>query len=103
MMYAINTINNNDTFLPGIKLGYDIKDTCGSVENAIRAALNYSFVKKHFVDTSICKKKNGRKEVEYKKKMKRGKSLKILCFEILIITPFIFELLQTTLLKDGIK
>ena len=54
MIFAINQMNQNKTILPGVKLGYDIKDTCGTVENTIRVALNYSFVRKHFQLTDQC-------------------------------------------------
>lgn len=54
MIFAISQINQNKTILPGVKLGYDIKDTCGTVENTIRVALNYSFVWKHFRLTDQC-------------------------------------------------
>lgn len=30
MLYSLDTINNNSTLLPGIVLGYDIRDTCSS-------------------------------------------------------------------------
>ncbi|XP_078503000.1 G-protein coupled receptor family C group 6 member A-like [Lissotriton helveticus] len=40
MMYAIEKINNS-TLLPGIKLGYEIYDTCADVSKAIVGAMRY--------------------------------------------------------------
>ena len=63
MIFAINHMNQNTTVLPGVKLGYDIKDTCGTVENTIRAALNYSFVRKHFQLKDQCGDNKSNKEI----------------------------------------
>ncbi|XP_043975260.1 extracellular calcium-sensing receptor-like [Gambusia affinis] len=38
MIFAIEEINNSTELLPGIKLGYQIHDTCSSVPVAVRAA-----------------------------------------------------------------
>lgn len=40
MIFAIEEINNRTDILPGLKLGYNIYDSCGSVEMAIRASLS---------------------------------------------------------------
>ncbi|XP_064411293.1 G-protein coupled receptor family C group 6 member A [Latimeria chalumnae] len=40
MIYTIESINNS-TLLPGIKLGYEIYDTCADVSKAIPAALRF--------------------------------------------------------------
>ncbi|XP_032999557.1 G-protein coupled receptor family C group 6 member A [Lacerta agilis] len=40
MVHAIETINNS-TLLPGIKLGYEIYDTCAEVTRAMAAALRF--------------------------------------------------------------
>lgn len=40
MVFAIEEINNSPFILPGIRLGYRIYDSCGSVEIAVRAALS---------------------------------------------------------------
>ncbi|XP_026783265.3 extracellular calcium-sensing receptor-like [Pangasianodon hypophthalmus] len=39
MLFAIEEINNRTDILPGVKLGYKIYDSCGSVEMATRASL----------------------------------------------------------------
>ncbi|XP_053356551.1 extracellular calcium-sensing receptor-like [Clarias gariepinus] len=40
MIFAIEEINNRTDILPGVKLGYIIYDSCGSVEMATRASLS---------------------------------------------------------------
>lgn len=40
MVFAIEEINNSPIILPGMRLGYRIYDSCGSVEMAVRAALS---------------------------------------------------------------
>ncbi|KAF5895979.1 extracellular calcium-sensing receptor-like, partial [Clarias magur] len=40
MIFAIEQINNRTDILPGVKLGYIIYDSCGSVEMATRASLS---------------------------------------------------------------
>ena len=50
MLYALEQINNDWKILPGITIGADIKDTCSSVDFAIRKCLNFSFVKKNMKD-----------------------------------------------------
>ena len=47
MLYALEQINNDLKILPGITIGADIKDTCSSVDFAIRKCLNFSFVKRN--------------------------------------------------------
>lgn len=53
MIYALEQINNDWKILPGITIGTDIKDTCSSVDFAVRKCLNFSFVKKN-VEGSMC-------------------------------------------------
>ncbi|KAI4816037.1 hypothetical protein KUCAC02_006154 [Chaenocephalus aceratus] len=38
MVFAIEQINNSTELLPGIKLGYEIYDTCASVSVAVHVA-----------------------------------------------------------------
>lgn len=40
MVFAIEEINNRADILPGISLGYNIYDSCGSIEMALRALLS---------------------------------------------------------------
>ncbi|KAF5895991.1 extracellular calcium-sensing receptor-like, partial [Clarias magur] len=51
MVFAIEEINNRTDILPGVKLGYKIYDSCGSVEMAIRASL--SLVNDHGENTTL--------------------------------------------------
>ncbi|XP_056622470.1 extracellular calcium-sensing receptor-like [Triplophysa dalaica] len=39
MLYAIEEINNSSTLLPGVKLGYRVYDTCGSMAMAVRVTM----------------------------------------------------------------
>ena len=48
MLYAVDLINNDSTLLPKVKLGVDIKDTCGSVDYAIMESLSFDFIRKAF-------------------------------------------------------
>ena len=48
MLYAVNLINSDQTLLPRVKLGVDIKDTCGSVDYAIMESLSFEFIKSAF-------------------------------------------------------
>ena len=48
MLYALDEINKNDTLLPGIKIGYDIRDSCDSVELAAQYALSYLVDKDYY-------------------------------------------------------
>ena len=57
MLMAVRTVNDNQDLLPGVQLGVDIKDTCGSVDFAVRESLNFSFVKKYFKNPSQCAEK----------------------------------------------
>ena len=41
MVYAINWINMNETILPGVRLGFHIRDTCFSVSVTLRSTLNF--------------------------------------------------------------
>ncbi|XP_053479650.1 extracellular calcium-sensing receptor-like [Ictalurus furcatus] len=40
MVFAIEEINNRNDILPGVKLGYKIYDSCGSIEMTTRASLS---------------------------------------------------------------
>ena len=53
MLYAVEQINNDLKILPGITIGADIKDSCSSVDFAIRKCLNFSFVKKN-MESLMC-------------------------------------------------
>ena len=48
MLYAVNLINDNPKLLPGVTLGVDIKDTCGSVNYAIMESLSFDFIRNAF-------------------------------------------------------
>ncbi|XP_066925369.1 metabotropic glutamate receptor 3-like [Clytia hemisphaerica] len=50
MLYAMSEINKNTTILPGIRLGYDIYDSCDSVELGARYALNFMVNKNYYKD-----------------------------------------------------
>uniref|UniRef100_A0A096LV77 Extracellular calcium-sensing receptor-like n=1 Tax=Poecilia formosa TaxID=48698 RepID=A0A096LV77_POEFO len=39
MLFAIEEINNSSDLLPGVSLGYDIYDTCGSIARSVKVAL----------------------------------------------------------------
>ena len=54
MLMAVQQINDNDNLLPGIKIGVDIMDTCGSVDYAVRQSLNFSFVKRYVNQPTSC-------------------------------------------------
>ncbi len=43
MVFAIEEINNRADILTGISLGYNIYDSCGSIEMALRASLSFIF------------------------------------------------------------
>ncbi|XP_015772049.1 PREDICTED: metabotropic glutamate receptor-like [Acropora digitifera] len=45
MLYDVERINDNPYLLPGLKLGVDIKDTCGSVNYAIMESLDFNFIR----------------------------------------------------------
>ena len=49
MLYAVELINNDSTLLPNVKLGVDIKDTCGSVDYAIMESLSFDFIRSAYV------------------------------------------------------
>ncbi|KAF3847603.1 hypothetical protein F7725_020631 [Dissostichus mawsoni] len=42
MVFAIEQINNSTELLPGIKLGYEIYDSCASVSVAVHVAFQLS-------------------------------------------------------------
>ena len=44
ILFAVEKINANDTLLPGITLGVEIRDTCNSVDYAISEALHFQFI-----------------------------------------------------------
>ena len=41
MKYAVDEINANQTLLPGIKLGYEIYDTCGHSSVLVKPTLSF--------------------------------------------------------------
>ncbi|XP_070536930.1 extracellular calcium-sensing receptor-like [Ptychodera flava] len=41
MIFALEEINGNPDFVPGIKLGYDIRDTCASVAPSVETAIEF--------------------------------------------------------------
>ncbi|XP_070536933.1 extracellular calcium-sensing receptor-like [Ptychodera flava] len=41
MIFALDEINDDADFVPGIKLGYDIRDTCGSVAPSAETAIDF--------------------------------------------------------------
>ncbi|KAF7698801.1 extracellular calcium-sensing receptor, partial [Silurus meridionalis] len=59
MVFAIEEVNNRTDILPGVKLGYKIYDSCGSVEITTRASL--SLVNGNDKNTSVmsCLKPDG--------------------------------------------
>jgi len=42
MAFAIDEINNSSALLPGIKLGYQIHDTCASVPLTVQVAFQFT-------------------------------------------------------------
>ena len=40
-LFAIDQINKNTTLLPGVKLGYDVRDTCKNAQVAIQQTLDF--------------------------------------------------------------
>ena len=67
MKFAVNSINKESHILPGIRLGYDIKDICGTVDNSMRATLNFSFVKKYLFMKNTCDLKSELSQQEQSK------------------------------------
>ena len=59
ILYAVDQINNNETLLPGITIGVDIKDTCNSVDHTIRESLKFEFVREAYLhiegDEGVCR------------------------------------------------
>ncbi|XP_065834791.1 metabotropic glutamate receptor 7-like [Oscarella lobularis] len=43
MRFAIDRINDNETLLPGVVLGYEIRDTCSLVQSAQRQTLEFIY------------------------------------------------------------
>eukprot|EP00118_Oscarella_pearsei_P026213 m.309622 g.309622 ORF g.309622 m.309622 type:complete len:917 (+) comp47122_c0_seq1:114-2864(+) len=41
MRFAVERINSNDSLLPGITLGYELRDTCSNADYALRQSLNF--------------------------------------------------------------
>ncbi|XP_070536931.1 extracellular calcium-sensing receptor-like [Ptychodera flava] len=53
MIFALEEINNNPDFVPGIKLGYDIRDTCSSVAPSAETAID--FIKSAILGSQLVK------------------------------------------------
>ena len=47
MLYAIDVLNNDSTLLPGIKIGYDIRDTCASENIGLDESLDIIIAGNH--------------------------------------------------------
>ncbi|RDD46093.1 Extracellular calcium-sensing receptor [Trichoplax sp. H2] len=53
MIYAVDQINRDKNLLPGVTLGYDIRDTCSNVKHTLQQSINFlpwSEKKFHLVD-----------------------------------------------------
>lgn len=48
IMFAVDKVNKDDSLLPDIKLGVDIRDSCNSVDFAIRETLHFNFVREAY-------------------------------------------------------
>ena len=47
-LYAIDQININKTLLPGVKLGYDLRDTCNDVRVTTKQTLDFLTNKEYY-------------------------------------------------------
>ncbi|XP_022807855.1 metabotropic glutamate receptor 3-like [Stylophora pistillata] len=53
ILYALDQINKNETLLPGISLGVDIKDTCNSVDHTIQESLQFGFIRAAYMRAEL--------------------------------------------------
>ena len=53
MIYAVETINQNEVLLPGINLAADIQDTCLNVKVAVKEYLSFDFVTDFYYHGSL--------------------------------------------------
>ena len=51
-LYSISEINRNNTLLPGVKLGFDIRDSCNDEELGLNTALNFMLDTTYFRNTT---------------------------------------------------
>jgi len=63
MLYAVELINNNSNLLPNLRLGVDIKDTCGSIDYAIMESLSFDFIRNAFAENEFAGCAESREEV----------------------------------------
>ncbi|XP_066912451.1 metabotropic glutamate receptor 3-like [Clytia hemisphaerica] len=50
-LYAVNQINTNSTLLPGLKLGYDVRDTCKDAQIAVQQTLDFLTGTEYYSDS----------------------------------------------------
>ena len=53
MLYAVETINQNEVLLPGINLAADIQDSCLNVKVAVKEYLSFDFVSDFYYHGSL--------------------------------------------------
>ena len=53
MEFAIREINASDAILPGISLAVNMKDSCSNLDHAISNTLNYEFVKRKLLNSTV--------------------------------------------------
>lgn len=63
MLYAVELINNDSNLLPNLRLGVDIKDTCGSIDYAIMESLSFDFIRNAFAENEFAGCAESREEV----------------------------------------
>ncbi|XP_065841551.1 metabotropic glutamate receptor-like [Oscarella lobularis] len=51
MQFAVDLINNDSSILPDIRIGYEIRDTCGNPDHGVREALK--FVRRQVTDSPV--------------------------------------------------
>ena len=47
-LFAVDQINTNKTLLPGVRLGYDVRDTCKDAQVAIQQTLDFLTDSKYY-------------------------------------------------------